>query len=100
MDSGTWTLVIGGVIGAVLVLFGVRVLVTGRAPASTMRAFDSMRAAGLYHLLFGVALILLVAGTRMPSVAGVATTVVAVLLAGVAIVKFRPRRREPDASGR
>jgi len=62
----TWTLVIGGVIGLALALFGVRMLVTGRAPASTTRSFRTVHEAGLYHLLFGLGLILLVAGTRLP----------------------------------
>jgi hypothetical protein len=94
MTSGTWTLVIGGVIGAALILFGGGVLVTGRAPASTSRAFSTTRGAGLYHLLFGAALILLVTGTQMRGLANIITTVAAVLLAGVAIIKFRPRKKE------
>ena len=98
MDTSTWTLVIGGAIGAALALFGVKVLVTGRAPASTTRAFDTIRAGGLYHLLFGVALILLVVGTKMPDVLNIVTTVAAVVLAGVAILKFRPRRKETSAT--
>jgi hypothetical protein len=92
MDTGTWTLVIGGAIGLALALFGVTMLVTGRAPASTGRSFRDARDAGLYHLLFGLGLLLLVAGTKLPGdLTGIATAVVAVVLAGVAVVRYRPR---------
>ncbi len=92
MDTGTWTLVIGGAIGLALALFGVRMLVTGRAPASISRSFRGGRDAGLYHLLFGLGLVLLVAGTGLPGeLTGVASAVVAVALAGVAVVRYRPR---------
>lgn len=97
MDTGTWTLVIGGAIGLALVVFGGRMLVTGRAPASTTRAFRSMRDAGLYHLLFGVALILLVAGTKLPGdLIGVITATLAVLLAAVAVIRYRPQGRRKE----
>ena len=58
----TWTLLIGGAIGLALALFGVRMLITGRAPASTARSFRTVHDAGLYHLLFGLGLLLLVGG--------------------------------------
>ena len=91
----TWTLVIGGVIGLALVLLGVRMLVTGRAPASTTRTFRTVHDAGLYHLLFGLGLILLVAGTRLPGDrTGIVTAVLAVLMAAVAVVRYRPRGRK------
>ena len=91
----TWTLVIGGVIGVALALFGVRMLVTGRAPASTTRSFRTVHEAGLYHLLFGLGLILLVAGSRLPGDrTGAVTAVLAVLLAAVAMVRYRPRGRK------
>jgi hypothetical protein len=97
MDTSTWTLVIGGAIGLALSAFGVTVLATGRAPASTSRAFRNVREAGLYHLLFGVALILLVAGTKLPGErTGIVTAVVAVVLALWAIIKYRPtKQKEP-----
>jgi hypothetical protein len=96
MDLGTATLLIGGAIGLVLALFGVRMLVTGRAPAGTLRNFPEVRAAALYHLLFGLALLLLVLGQALfTGTAGVITNVLAVLLVGVALVRYRPRRRRP-----
>jgi hypothetical protein len=88
----TWTLLIGGAIGLALALFGVRMLITGRAPASTTRAFRTIHDAGLYHLLFGLGLLLLVAGTRLPGDrTGMVTAMVAVMLAGFAVVRYRPR---------
>ena len=97
MDTGTWTLVIGGTIGLALVLFGVRMLVVGRAPASTTRAFRNIREAGLYHLLFGAGLLLLVVGTELPGDApGVVAAVLAVALAGVAVVRYRPQAKPVD----
>jgi uncharacterized membrane protein YidH (DUF202 family) len=90
-------MVAGGAAGAVLAVFGLVILVTGRAPEPTARAFRSVRDAGFYHLLFGTALGLVVVGTGLSN--GVVTTtitVLAVVVAGVALVRFRPRgRRNP-----
>ena len=92
MDTGTWTLFIGGAIGLALALFGVTMLVTGQAPASTARAFRNVRDAGLYHLFFGLGLLLLVAGAKLPGeLTGFATAVIAVVLAVVAVGRYRPR---------
>jgi hypothetical protein len=91
----TWTLLIGGVIGLVLALFGVRMLVTGRAPAATARSFRTVQDAALYHLLFGVGLLVLVAGTRLPGDrTSTVTAVLAVLLAAVAVARYRPRGKK------
>ncbi len=95
MDTGTWMLLIGGAIGVGLALFGVTMLVSGRAPASTGRLFRSVRDAGLYHLLFGLGLVLLVAGTQLPGdLSPAASAVVAIVLAGVAVVRYRPRGKK------
>ena len=95
MDTGTWTLVIGGAIGLALALFGVRMLITGRVPASTGRAFRDVHDAGLYHLLFGAGLLLLVVGTKLPGdLTAVVSAVIAVMLAGVAVVRYRPRGKK------
>jgi len=91
----TWTLLIGGAIGLALALFGVRMLITGHAPASTTRSFRTVHDAGLYHLLFGLGLLVLVAGTRLPGDrTSIVTAVVAVMLAGVAVVRYRPRGKK------
>jgi len=85
----------GGVAGAALAVFGLSVLVTGRAPTSTARAFRSVRAVGFYHLFFGISLGLVVIATSLDSAAvTTAITVVAIVLAGVALVRFRPHGRQ------
>jgi hypothetical protein len=92
MSTSNWTMVVGGVAGLALVVFGAGMLVTGRAPDATLRAFRSVRDAGLYHLLFGSGLALVVIGTAIRG--GVITlvcTILAVVLVGVALVRFRPR---------
>jgi MFS superfamily sulfate permease-like transporter len=92
MDTGTWMLVIGGAIGLALAVFGVKMLVTGRAPVSIGRSFRDVHDAGLYHLLFGLGLLLLVVGTKLPGdLARIVSAVVAVALAVVAVVRYRPR---------
>ena len=93
MDLEAATLLFGGAIGLALTLFGVRMLVTGRAPASTLRNFPGVRTAALYHLLFGVAIIVLVLGqVLLHGTAGAAVSLVAVAIVGVALVRYRPRR--------
>jgi hypothetical protein len=96
MNLGTAMLLAGGAIGLALALFGARMLVTGRAPAGIRRNFPDGRAAALYHLLFGLALLLLVVGQGLLSgTAGTVASVLAVGLVGVALVRYRPRRRRP-----
>ncbi|WP_305786101.1 hypothetical protein [Symbioplanes lichenis] len=88
------TLAVGGGIGLLLALFGAVMLVTGRAPAGTMRMFAEVRDAGLYHLLFGVGLLVMVVSQALlRGPAAVAVGVVALALAVVALVKYRPRKR-------
>ena len=85
-------MVVGGAAGLLLALFGAGMLITGRAPDATGRAFRTVRDAGLYHLLFGLGLALVVAGTALHGgVVTVVTTVVAIVLVAVAVVRFRPR---------
>nr|BFE76696.1 hypothetical protein GCM10020092_099970 [Actinoplanes digitatis] len=97
MSLGTTMLVMGGVIGLVLAGFGVGMLVTGKALTTTLRNFTEVRAAALYHLLFGVALLLLVMGQTL--LTGSARLMVSALAVGVvviAVLRFRPRRERPD----
>ena len=85
-------MVVGGGAGLILAAFGAGMLLTGRAPDATTRAFRTVRDAGLYHLLFGVGLTLVVLGTALRG--GVLTLLfaaAAVVLVGVALVRFRPR---------
>lgn len=95
MNLGAATLLVGGAIGLALSLFGAMMLITGRAPAGTVRSFPDVRGAGLYHLLFGLALLLMVVGLRLfVGVASTATSVLAIALVGVALVRYRPRGRK------
>jgi hypothetical protein len=96
MSTSEWTMVVGGAAGAALAAYGIKMLITGRAPASTARAFRCVRDAGFYHLLFGVALALVVVGTGLDRGAvTLAAALLAIVLAGVAMVRFRPRGRRP-----
>ncbi|WP_433374290.1 hypothetical protein ACQPZX_03635 [Actinoplanes sp. CA-142083] len=92
MSTGTWTMLVGGAAGLALAMFGAGMLVTGRAPDATTRAFRSVRDAGCYHLLFGLGLALVVLGTALDAgIVTLVTTIVAIVLVAVAVVRFRPR---------
>ena len=79
--------------GIVLAVFGAGMLVTGRAPEATTRAFRSVRDAGCYHLLFGVGLTMIVFGTAWGGgLVTLLTTLIAIALVAVAVVHYRPRR--------
>jgi len=92
MSTGTWTMVVGGVAGLALAVFGAGMLVTGRAPDATARAFRSVRDAGCYHLLFGLGLALVVLGTALGGgIVTLVTTIAAIVMVAVAVVRFRPR---------
>jgi hypothetical protein len=94
VDMGTATQLIGGTAGLALSAFGVGMLVTGRAPAPTTRSFRTVKEAGAYHLLFGAALLFVVIGTTVAGgVLPAVTAIMAILLVGTAIVRFRPRGR-------
>jgi hypothetical protein len=97
MDIGTWTLVIGAMFGLAMTAFGAAVLITGNVPAKTAQAFPRVRDAGLYHLLFGLALILVVAGMNMPGgLPGTLAAVLAVAMVVLAVVRYRPRKRKTE----
>jgi hypothetical protein len=90
------TEVLGGVLGLALFMFGMRILVRGEAPGMIARSFRSFRDAGFYHMLFGLALLIYVGGLQMPgAVVGQAAALLAIVLVGVALVRFRPRGRGP-----
>lgn len=95
MSTSFWTMVAGGVAGAGLAVFGLVILVTGRAPAPTARAFRTVRDAGFYHFFFGTALGLVVIATGINNpVVTTTITVLAIIMAGTALVRFRPRPRQ------
>jgi nitrate reductase gamma subunit len=85
-------MVVGGAAGIVLAVFGAGMLITGRAPDATTRAFRSVRDAGRYHLLFGLGLGLVVLGTALHGgVLTLVTAAAAIVMVGVAMVRYRPR---------
>jgi hypothetical protein len=93
MTLGSSTLLFGGAIGLALAVFGVKMLLTGRAPVAVRRNFPAVHSAALYHLLFGLALMLLVLGQAVfGGAASLVTSVLAVLLVLIALVRYRPRR--------
>ena len=95
MSASSWTMLAGGVAGGVLAVFGLVMLLTGKAPEPTNRAFRSVRDAGFYHFLFGTGLGLVVLGTGLDNpVVTITITVLAVAMVGVALVRFRPRGRQ------
>ncbi|RZU51918.1 hypothetical protein EV385_3755 [Krasilnikovia cinnamomea] len=99
MSVSGWTVGIGLAVGVGLTAMGVTILATRRMPAATARTFRDARAAGLYHLLFGLALLILVLGLYLPgSAASAISAGLAVALVAVAVVRFRPRgrRSSPD----
>ncbi|MEU8237990.1 hypothetical protein AB0C07_07090 [Actinoplanes missouriensis] len=88
------TAVLGGLIGLLLLAFGARVLVSGRAPAVIGRSFRTDREAGFYHLLFGLAVLIFVGGARLVGgSSGTTASVISMALVAVAVVRFRPRAR-------
>jgi hypothetical protein len=90
------TEVLGGVLGLALFVFGMRMLVLERAPAMIARSFRSLRDAGYYHLLFGLAMLIYVGGLYLPgALTAQVAALIAVLLVAVALVRFRPRGRGP-----
>jgi hypothetical protein len=92
MDLGTTTLLVGGGIGVLLGFFGARMLITGRAPGPTARAFRTVRDAGLYHLLFGSALLVLAVGTSLRKGGpAIVSAVLVVAMVVVAVARHRPR---------
>jgi hypothetical protein len=98
VNLGVATVLAGAAIGLALALFGAKMLVTGRAPAVTARSFRNVRVAALYHLLFGLALVVLAVGTSLRGrVASIASAVIGVVLVGIALARYRPRgRRSAD----
>ena len=97
MDFLSWLRLFGGLIGLGLAVFGVVVLVTGKAPRRTMASYRSGREAGLYALCFGAALMLLFAGGELTErdrdVIGLVALGLALLLLGVTLALFRPRHQ-------
>ncbi len=80
--------------GLALAAFGGVILLTGKAPSRTRRAFRRVQEAGLYAACTGSALVLLtVASTadRLDDVLQLGLLAVAMTLFIVAFVRYRPR---------
>jgi hypothetical protein len=95
MSLGGATVLVGGGVGLALAIFGATILVTGRAPGVTTRVFRAVRDAAMYHLLFGLALLVLAVGASLPGGApGMVSAVLAIGMVGVAVIRYRPRGRK------
>jgi hypothetical protein len=100
MDLMSWLRLIVALGGAGMAIYGVWILITGRAPRSDQRAFRRPTDAGLYHLCFGLALALLALSQlwiehhqSLPTAAALIATVVLIGL----VIRYRPRQ---DKGGR
>ena len=93
----------GGGLGTAVALFGAWILLTGRAPAGTARAFRSTTDAGMYSLCTGTAVVLLAVPSRFQQI-GFAWQLVflalAMLLGAIGFLKYRPRRAAGDQAER
>jgi hypothetical protein len=77
-------------------------LLSGRMPAGTRRAFRRATDAGMYAICTGSAFALLAAADRFPQfgkVSQVALVGVATLLGVLGFIKYRPRRDTGEAPG-
>jgi hypothetical protein len=93
--AALWLGIVTAVLGAAVALYGVVILLTGRAVRGDRRSFPGTRQAGMYYLCFGAALVTLVSSIlgnlhhqRVLAVAGLVGTLVLAALA----LRYRPRR--------
>ena len=96
LQALTWLPAVGG-LG--LAVFGAGILLTGKAPARTMRGFRRPTDAGMYTLCTGLALILLTVSSKTDSLGNVVQMpllAAAVALGALGFIKYRPR----DHAGR
>src|SRR5262245_54382173 len=95
MDLMSWLRLIIAASAAGVASYGVRILITGRAPRGEQRAFRRPTDAGLYYLCFGLALALLTLGQlwneHHQTLPAAATLIATVVLIGLGI-RYRPRR--------
>jgi hypothetical protein len=98
MDLGAWLGLLTGVGGASVAIYGAAILLTNRATLSDRRAFRRVKDAGLYYLCFGLALTLIVLSVlwneHHQSLLAVAALIGAMSLAGLAVIRYRPRQKE------
>jgi hypothetical protein len=98
MDLGLWLSLTGGALGLGVAIYGAEILVTGRATRGDQRVFRRLADAGLYYLCFGLALALLVLSQLWnendQSLPAVVTLIIAMVLGGLAVIRYRPRRNK------
>jgi hypothetical protein len=91
--SGLRLIIVASGVG--VAVYGVWILITGRALRGEQRAFRGRTDAGLYHLCFGLALALLALGQiwneHHQTLPAAATLIAIVALIGLGI-RYRPRR--------
>ncbi|WP_249997989.1 hypothetical protein [Actinoplanes sp. M2I2] len=98
MDFMFWLRMVILAIGAVLVVHGLSMVITGRLSERSRAAFRSARDAGLYSLFSGLGLVFLALGQlaadtdRYPIALTFGAVVLALTFMGVAVVRYRPRK--------
>jgi hypothetical protein len=89
---------LAGVGGAAVATYGAAILLTNRSTLSDRRAFRRVKDAGLYYLCFGLALTLIVLSVlwneHHQSLLAVAALIGAMALVGLAVIRYRPRRKK------
>jgi hypothetical protein len=95
MDLMSWLRLIIVLGGAGVAIYGVWILITGRAPRSDQCAFRRPTDAGVCYVCFGLALALLVLSQlwneHHQTLSAAAALIVAVMLIGL-VIRYRPRQ--------
>jgi predicted benzoate:H+ symporter BenE len=98
VDLDLWLALLAIVGGGAVAIYGAAILFTGRAAPADRRAFRHVKDAGLFYLCFGLALTLITLGglwnQHYQSLLALLALVGTVLLAGLAVVRYRPRRNK------
>lgn len=96
MDLTSGLLVLVSAVGAGVAVYGVSILVTGRATPGDRRAFRRLAEGGRYYLCFGLALALMASGSLLnrhgQTAVAMVALLVAIVLTGLAVIRYRPRR--------
>lgn len=91
----SWLRLIIALGGAGVAVYGVWILVTGRAPRGDQRAFRRPTDAGLYYLCFGLALALLALSqlwNEHHQTLPTAASLIAVMVLIGLVIRYRPRK--------
>jgi hypothetical protein len=94
MGAEIWLMLIGGAIGAGVAIHGFVAVTFGRSARGDEGVFRR-DTAGLYYLCFGLALVSLTVAALLnrqdQTVLAIGAVAAAMLLTGVAVVRYRPR---------